>query len=595
MCAVLDDGHVACWGGWSPSCSGGTAFPLRVIDGVTDIVSAMVTSVPTLDRFFVRSDGTVFHMAHASQARSAPCEMPRAVTAVPAFQGAVAISPGATLGLCALLRDGTVRCASTLEARVAVPSPLRGVTQLAEGCAIAADRSLSCWGENGKGQVGDGTTLPRETPVLVRGAPDNVNVSVGAFSTCATAGDGTVRCWGDTSEVQVLPGQPRRIHPAPVLVPLKDVASVAVYTDDACAVTRAGAVACWGGKRAKSDLPTVVPGFGTAPASVSVTPVAVPTGSRPTTIAAGGNVSCARMADATVRCWGDNDNSQLGDGTTTDRTTPTASPYLRGVRSVHPGEYHACALMEDATLQCWGDNARTGPVPVAVPGLTHIKQVSCAATMTCALGEDGRVRCWGDRDEGEKIGSTEPTFVEGARDIDELSVGGGGRCGRTHASTALCWGANSVYELAGGRPRTRTAVAPRGVGRVRSLAGFESHCAVLDDGGVTCWGYEEVADVTNPTGKWTPGRARNYTHVRSIVVGQSASCAILTDGSVSCFAKGTSRMVAGLSAIVELAAGRNHFCARDASGAVWCWGDNSQGQLGDGTTTSRDQPVRVAF
>ncbi len=593
ICAVLDDGHVACWGGWSPSCNGGTAFSLRVIDGLTDIVSAGVFNGSTIDRFFVRSDGTVFHLARAPQVRGGRCEMPQTVSPVPALQGAVDISGASSFGLCAQLRDGTLRCVSDFEGTRPAPSPpIRGVAQLADGCAIAADRSLSCWGTNDHGQVGDGSTLVRESPVLVRGAPNTVHVSVGPYSSCAVAADGTVRCWGDTSELPILPGQPTRIHPSPVVVPLQDVVSVEVGSYDACAVTRAGGVACWG---KKNGLPTFVPGFGAPSANAAAPAIPAPTSTSalPTTIAAGGNMTCARMADASVRCWGENDKSQLGDGTSIDRSTPTPSPYLHGVRSVHPGDGHACALMEDATVQCWGQVVGSGAVPAPVPGLTHIKQVS-ASRMTCVLGEDGRVRCWGDRDEGENMGSTEPTFVAGAVDIDELSVGGGGRCGRTRSSNVLCWGANSIYALAGGRPRTRTAVAA-GVKHARGLAGFETHCAVRDDGNVTCWGYEEVADLHDPTGKWAPVRALNYAHAKSIVVGQDASCAILVDGTVSCFAKTVSRTMSTLSNIVELAAGRNHFCARDAAGAVSCWGDNAYGQLGDGTTTSHDQPVRVTF
>lgn len=126
-------------------------------------------------------------------------------------------------------------------------------------------------------------------------------------------------------------------------------------------------------------------------------------------VAVGGRFTCALLTDTTVWCWGGNDEGQLGDGTTTARSTPAPVAGLRGAAGIATGYLNACAWMLDGTARCWGTDlgvsrVSNGPrhlTPAVVDGLTAVVQISVRATSACARIDDGTVRCWGDNGVGQ--------------------------------------------------------------------------------------------------------------------------------------------------------------------------------------------------
>jgi alpha-tubulin suppressor-like RCC1 family protein len=127
-------------------------------------------------------------------------------------------------------------------------------------------------------------------------------------------------------------------------------------------------------------------------------------------VAAGDQHTCALLNDRRVRCWGQNDRGQLGDGTVVNRLTPVTVSGLAGVSAIAVGGKHTCALQTDGAVWCWGWNndgqlgngtggntsshART---PVAVGTLPGVLALAAGGTHTCAVLRTHRVACWGEQ------------------------------------------------------------------------------------------------------------------------------------------------------------------------------------------------------
>jgi alpha-tubulin suppressor-like RCC1 family protein len=342
-----------------------------------------------------------------------------------------------------------------------------------------------------------------------------------------------------------------------------------------CVLSSAGGAKCWGanwfgqlgdGTSTSSDTPVDVSGLL----------------SGVTAVATGGYHTCALTSTGGVTCWGTNGFGQLGDGTTTNRSTPVdvVGP-TAGVVAIAAGRQHTCALTTGGGVTCWGRNDRgqlgdgtaaTRRTPVDVLGLTSgVSAIAAREDETCAVTAGGGVKCWGYNGNGQLGDGTTANrtiavdVVGLASGVTAISVGGWHACALTFAGDAWCWGYNGDGQLGDGtRTARRTPVAVLGltsaVGAITAGAGYT--CALTGAGGVECWGYNGLGELGDGT------RTR-----RSAPVG-----------------------VVGLaSGVAAVAAGGNHTCALTVVGGVECWGHNGDGQLGDGTRTRRLSPVDVDF
>jgi alpha-tubulin suppressor-like RCC1 family protein len=272
-------------------------------------------------------------------------------------------------------------------------------------CAIA-NGTLACWGNNASGQLGDGTTSPRTIPGPVHGLASVLAVSVGDQHTCAVTTGGGAFCWGSNDSGQLGDGtKTRRSVPVQVHGLATGVASVSAGYRHTCALTTAGAVLCWG-LNTYGEL-------GDGSSSTRLHPVGV-TGlaSGALVVSAGAVHTCALTSAGGVSCWGDNSLGQLGDGTTTNQAVPvTVTGLASGVASVSAGNESTCAVTTGGGVQCWGSN-RTGALgdgttitrtaPVHVVGLeAGVSAVSVGLLTACAVKSNGRALCWGDGSTGE--------------------------------------------------------------------------------------------------------------------------------------------------------------------------------------------------
>jgi alpha-tubulin suppressor-like RCC1 family protein len=312
----------------------------------------------------------------------------------------------------------------------------------------------------------------------------------------------------------------------------------------------------------------------TAPTSLQGAP-ALATASTPLSflsVSAGSYHTCGVAVDNRAYCWGLNTDGQLGDGTTVNRSRPTA--VTRGLRfiQVSASDYHTCGVTTDGLVYCWGNGAdgRLGHGgisnrvrPALVAGGRHFRQVDAGSFDTCAVTPTDAAFCWGDNrwgqlGDGTTIDRLTPVKVAGALHFRRVSAGAAHSCGVTTGDRGYCWGDSFYGEVGDGSASARllvpTAVAG-GLSFRYVTAGTGHSCGLSRENRGYCWGSKVSGQVSR-----TPAL---------VVVGGGRSL---------------SQNTAGLS----------HDCPVTTDHHAYCWGDNFTGALGDGTETDRQTPVPVA-
>ena len=366
-------------------------------------------------------------------------------------------------------------------------------------------------------------------------------------------------------------------------------------------------------------------------------------------VVCGGDYSCALLIDGTVRCWGRNEFGQLGaNGPTVSTSSPVSVPGFAGtVKTIASnGADHVCALLTSGAVQCWGSDFsqelgstvsaanESSATPLTVPGLPGAASaITAAPNFSCALmSSNGAIWCWGDNiwgnlGRGTSGSAQAPGVVGGLTGASSIAGGEDVMCA-IEAGTLYCWGDDergeigSATEPSNGIVSTPQVVIGLGGGGnpTTAVASMGYHgCAIISGGSVSCWGWNiygslgstAVADGDQSTSavavQGLPSGAK------AIAAGVYHSCVLLTNGSVWCWGNETygqlgngvmmqdafsvkpvqvTGLPAGLQA-TSLAVGADHSCVIVSNGSVWCWGEGNFGELGNGTATS-STPVEVA-
>jgi len=374
-----------------------------------------------------------------------------------------------------------------------------------------------------------------------------------------------------------------------------------------CARLNDGRVKCWGdnnyGQLGLGD--TVPRGYGANQMGSSLPSLNLGTGKTAVQIAGTSYYNCALLSNSTLKCWGNNSYGQLGQGSTSaigdqpgemgDALSPIDLGSGWTPSWVAAGNSHACALSSAGLIKCWGSNyecqlgrgASGGPygdgpgemgnnLPAVNLGTgMSAAQVTAGASHTCAVLTSGNVKCWGYNNYGQ-LGLDSPStfFGCGAGTIGDnlpvvnlggaavaVSAGAAHTCALLQNGSVKCWGRNDYGQLGqdhtnaiGSQAGQMAALGPVNLGPGRTavqISTGERHtCALLDDGTVKCWGYNGYGQLgqghTNPIGSGVLlmsslapvdlGAGKTATQLSA---GGDQTCAVLNDGSVKCWGQGT--------------------------------------------------------
>ena len=294
--------------------------------------------------------------------------------------------------------------------------------------------------------------------------------------------------------------------------------------------------------------------------------------------------------------------------------------------SISNGFDFSCTLLNSGAFKCWGtndygnlgDGTKTARLtPVTVSGLgSGVSAIAAGNRNACAVLDTGGVKCWGRNDFGQLgIGATgadqsTPVTVSGLSGVKAVSVGAHFSCALLNTGGVKCWGRGAhVGDGTSSNRLTPVDVVGLSSGVIGIASGNYHTCAVLNTGAVRCWGQDGRGAVGNGGGGNSPGTVTGLSaSAIGIVGGDRHTCALLSTGGVQCWGwndqgalgngitgdNSSPQTVLGISSAVALGAGGEFSCAILSSGAAKCWGANANGQLGNGTTTNALTPVDVS-
>ncbi len=367
-------------------------------------------------------------------------------------------------------------------------------------CIILENASLQCWGSNAASKLGSGSGGSTPAASNLGSGHTAMATAIGFYNSCTILDGGSVKCWGQSNGGSS--GSTMSIGTGRVAV------TITAGFDHACAILDNASLLCWGGN-SNGQL-----GDGTTTTSTSPVSVDLGTGRTAAAVAAGHRHTCAILDNASLVCWGQNNNGQLGDGTTTDSTTPVYVDVGSGryAVAISGGRYHTCAILDDASLKCWGQNSygqlgdgstttTSTPVSVDLGSGRTAASLSVGNIHTCAILDDASLKCWGYGRNGELgTGSTSDSHTpvsasfDAGRTVVAIAAGGGHTCAILDNLTVQCWGENGNGQVGDATTTDRTtptyvslggnlaAVSERDLDGDGTLNIFDTHFSGDDDG-----------------------------------------------------------------------------------------------------------------
>jgi alpha-tubulin suppressor-like RCC1 family protein len=475
-------------------------------------------------------------------------------------------------------------------------------------CGITGDSALYCWGDNGGGSLGDGTTTTRLRPTQVGTATDWLDVSVRFGTTCGIRGDHSLWCWGSGGLGQLGDGLAMTEHSPTKVSSTMGWSHVSVGQSAVCGIHDDGSLACWG--------------FDRISGATRAMPVAVDANTDWTQIAVD-RVQCGIRAGGALYCWGKSAAGELGLDTVTLQATP-ARVGTDTWKDVRVGNFNTCAIRSDNTLWCWGTqpalktSLQYGATPVQIGVDSDWQAISVGRDTVLGVRASGMAYAWGNNNGGAvgQMQDTEfqyPTPVSGSITAwTEVSTDAYNACG-VAGGAGYCWGAVLDGNIGNGVTANLYVPTRIGTDTFSSIGGGAGACGVRSDGALMCWGISPTVGVGlgNIDPVWVPTRVgtSNWTAATGgFGQADADSCALRASTQMAyCWGDNTTGQVGNgttqtpqLSPIAvtppvptmtwDAIAVSDHSCAL-TGGELWCWGANDSGELGDGTTTQTMAPT----
>ena len=529
-------------------------------------------------------------------------------------------------------------------------------------CGLTNFGNAFCWGENGRGTVGDGTTTDRKIPTAVNLTNLDANESLTKLfesrgqHQCALTTESNLYCWGYNASSQVGDNTSTN-RTIPTAVNLSNLASNEKFTslsggnNHSCGITNMGNSYCWGwgyalgtGATTSYDLPTSM----VSEANMSADEKLIK-------IFSGSSHSCGISTSGKTYCWGIGGDGRLGNNSQADNLEPVAvdtTNLTQPMKFLEVSTYgnHSCGITSSGKVFCWGDNSngqlgdstfinKASPTEVDSSNLATnemFTSVTVGKNHSCGLTNLYKAFCWGSGSVGQ-LGtgsilpnqdipmSVDSSSFSPSEVFTKLASGNLFSCGLTNLSNIYCWGEGALYRLGNGSSTTKPK--PEKVTLSNLAAGekfidFDSDthsCAVTNYSNVFCWGNNTFGQIGDGT---TINRDIPYQidssnlsgneKFKSVSVGEEHSCGVTNQSRVYCWGKNSNGEIGDDSTInrsipesidmSNLAAnehlfkvflGGNHSCAISSLGSTYCWGLNSSYQVFSGTQLDQTKPIAV--
>ncbi len=357
-------------------------------------------------------------------------------------------------------------------------------------------------------------------------------------------------------------------------------------------------------------------------------------------LSSGEHQTCAIFADGAAQCVGSNLFGQIGDGLVGgNRPMPTPVLLPGPAQSLVNGAFHTCARLASG-VYCWGSNRESQlglgpsvmgdvPSPILVASApSNVLQLALGSFHSCARAQDNTLSCWGEN-EYTQIGLDAPvprpnvelpTQVPGlpAGTLQDVTTGAFHTCAVVDGSV-WCWGFNVQAQLGVGETFTSTPTPSEVIGldQVIDIAAGDWHtCALRSDGDLWCWGRNSSGQLGRGV-SGTPGLTAMpilgtglTLPIRSFATMDDHTCAIDADQQLFCWGDNsrgqigqrtsgppqpTPVAVQGLGTVLDVAGGRRHTCTTTTEGAIFCFGDNGFGELANGGYARTGTPTPSLF